>query len=77
MSSSDPDLKLTEFWLLDNLKSRVYQSGLSNLWELKDAILREMHLGHLELLHSGVVGFVISVKCVILCGGSHVEYIQL
>ncbi|GFU77311.1 uncharacterized protein TNCV_511521 [Trichonephila clavipes] len=70
-----PDLTPADFWLWGYLKSRVYLSGPSSLSELKDAIRREISSIHPDMFHSAVAGFVTRLKCLLPCGGGHVEHI--
>ncbi|GFU95036.1 uncharacterized protein TNCV_4138201 [Trichonephila clavipes] len=70
-----PDLTPADFWLWGYLKSRLYLSGPSSLSELKDAIRREVSSIHPDMLHSAVAGFVTRLKCLLPCGGGHVEHI--
>ncbi|GFU17559.1 uncharacterized protein NPIL_260071 [Nephila pilipes] len=72
-----PDLTPADFRLWGYLKSRVYQFRPSNLSELKDVIRRELSCIQPDILRSAVAGFVTRLKCVILCGGGHVEHILL
>ncbi|GFX28950.1 uncharacterized protein TNCV_3029931 [Trichonephila clavipes] len=69
------DLTPADFWLWGYLKSRVYLSGPSSLSELKDAIRREVSSIHPDMLHSAVAGFATRLKCLLPCGGGHVEHI--
>ncbi|GFU69360.1 uncharacterized protein TNCV_3210241 [Trichonephila clavipes] len=70
-----PDLTPADFWLWGYLKSRVYLSGPSSLSELKDAIRREISSIHPDMFHSAVAGFDSRLKCLLPCGGGHVEHI--
>ncbi|GFS51181.1 DUF4817 domain-containing protein [Trichonephila clavipes] len=70
-----PDLTPADFWLWENLKSRVYLSGPSSLSELKDAIRREVSSMHPDMFHSAVAGFITRLECLLPCGGGHVEHI--
>ncbi|GFS52248.1 uncharacterized protein TNCV_4849841 [Trichonephila clavipes] len=70
-----PDLTPAEFWLWGYLKSRVFLSDPSRLWELKDAIHREVSSIHTDMLHSAIAGFATRLECLLPCGGGHVEHI--